>query len=527
LTTSLSTITSLAGVLRHHGAAHGDRPALTARERTITYRQLDERSNQVAQALVADGLGRGHRVAFLDKNAPEFFEVLFACAKLGAVHVPVNWRLAGPEIAATINDSGAELLIVGGEYAPLIDSIAQDLVSVRKIVVVGDDRGHLAYDDWLSGREAIDPGHHSSPDDVVLQLYTSGTTGLPKGVMLAESNLMSLLPQGGPTLGLEPQSVNMVPMPLFHIGGSGYALIGFYAGCHTILIREVDPTEMLRVITQHRVTNTFVVPAVLLAMLGVTGSAEPDLSSLRTIAYGASPISVDVLTRSMQMFKCAFVQVYGLTETTGTVTLLTDEDHRKALAGEHPERLRSAGRPIQGAALRIVDLEAGRDAELGAVGEIWIRSPQVTVGYWNKPEETAASVDSDGWFKTGDAGYVDAENYLFIHDRVKDMIISGGENVYPAEVENVLMSCPGVADVAVIGVPSERWGETVKAIVVKAPGTDPQPAEIIAFARERLAHYKCPTSVDFAETLPRNPSGKILKRELRAPYWQNGDRSVS
>jgi long-chain acyl-CoA synthetase len=293
------------------------------------------------------------------------------------------------------------------------------------------------------------------------------------------------------------------------------------------LIREVDPTEMLRVITQHRVTNTFVVPAVLLAMLGVTGSAEPDLSSLRTIAYGASPISVDVLTRSMQMFKCAFVQVYGLTETTGTVTLLTDEDHRKALAGEHPERLRSAGRPIQGAALRIVDLEAGRDAELGAVGEIWIRSPQVTVGYWNKPEETAASVDSDGWFKTGDAGYVDAENYLFIHDRVKDMIISGGENVYPAEVENVLMSCPGVADVAVIGVPSERWGETVKAIVVKAPGTDPQPAEIIAFARERLAHYKCPTSVDFAETLPRNPSGKILKRELRAPYWQNGDRSVS
>jgi long-chain acyl-CoA synthetase len=522
-----TSIESLADVVRVHGANHGDRPALTAMERTVTFGELDERSNQVAQALAAGGAGHGDRIGFLDKNTPEFFEVMFGCAKLGAVLVPVNWRLAGSEIAAIINDSESKTLIVGSGFTTLADSIAPDLASVTSVVVIGEDAAHLTYDEWLSKHSSIDMGAKWSPEDVVLQLYTSGTTGEPKGVMLTNHNLMSLLPLGGPTLGLAMESVNLVAMPLFHIGGSGYSLIGLYAGCHTVLAREVNPVEMIQLMTQHRVTNTFVVPAVLLGLLSVDGIADTDLSSLKTIAYGASPISVDLLTRSMRTFGCDFVQVYGLTETTGTVTLLTDDDHRQALAGQHPERLTSAGRSVPGAAVRIVDLDTELEVGAGKVGEIRIRSPQNTLGYWNKPQETADSLDADGWFRTGDAGYVDEDGYLFIHDRVKDMIISGGENVYPAEVENVLMSCPDVADVAVIGIPSERWGETVRALVVRAPGTDPDPDEIIAFARDRLAHYKCPTSVGFTDQLPRNASGKILKRELRSPYWQSHDRSVS
>jgi long-chain acyl-CoA synthetase len=259
-------------------------------------------------------------------------------------------------------------------------------------------------------------------------------------------------------------------------------------------------------------------------MLMMPGVADMDFSKLQYVVYGASPISVEVLSKSIETFRCKFIQAYGLTETTGAIVTLMPEDHDPH--GPNAHRLRSAGKPMGGVDLRIVDPDTGDDAPQGEVGEIWSRTGQNMKGYWNKPEETAKTITDDGWLKTGDAGYLDADGYLYIHDRVKDMIISGGENIYPAEIENVLMSHPGIADVAAIGVPSEKWGETVKAIVVKAEGQDPTPDEIIAFARERLAHYKCPTSVDFTDALPRNPSGKILKRELRAPYWEGRDRAV-
>jgi long-chain acyl-CoA synthetase len=378
----------------------------------------------------------------------------------------------------------------------------------------------------VAAAPALDPGHEAAPADVVMQLYTSGTTGLPKGVLLTGHNLLSLQPMGEAILGLGPGSVNLVAMPLFHISGSGYALSGFWAGCHTVLVRDVDPDAMLKLICAHQVTHFFVVPAVLRMMLDVPGVRALDLSTLQTIAYGAAPISTSVLTRALATFGCDFLQVYGLSETTGTVTTLTPADHHAALDGRAPGRLRSAGRPVPGAQVRIISPDTGLDVPAGVVGEIWISSPQNTAGYWNNPAETAALLH-DGWLRTGDAGYLDEDGYLYIHDRIKDMIISGGENVYPAEVENVLMAHPQVADVAVIGVPSERWGETVKAVVVAAPGAHPAAAELTAFARDRLAAYKCPTSVDFTDALPRNPSGKVLKRELRAPYWHGHDRSVN
>jgi long-chain acyl-CoA synthetase len=298
-------------------------------------------------------------------------------------------------------------------------------------------------------------------------------------------------------------------------------------GGHSVIIRDIDPAEALRLIERHRITETFVVPAVLMFLLATPELATADVSSLRTIFYGASPISEDVLVRSMEALGCDFAQVYGLTETTGAITSLMPHDHDPD--GPRAALLRSAGRPFDHVELKIVDAGTGEVQPVGAVGEVWTRSDQNMLGYWNKPDETASVLSEDGWFRTGDAGWIDEEGYLFLHDRIKDMIVSGGENVYPAEVENALLAHAYVTDAAVIGVPDERWGETVKAIVVKAPGApddDDLAADIIAATRVRLAHYKCPTSVDFVDMLPRNPSGKVLKRELRRPYWKDSERNI-
>jgi long-chain acyl-CoA synthetase len=294
-----------------------------------------------------------------------------------------------------------------------------------------------------------------------------------------------------------------------------------YFGGHTLLLREVDPPAILTAIEEHRVTHALFVPAVLQLLLDTPGIDAADMSSLQLILYGASPISDTVLVRALKAFGCDFNQAYGMTETCGAVTELRAADHDPA----RPDLLRSCGRPLPGVELRVVDTETGADAAEDVVGEVWIRSAQNMVGYWGRPEETAATITGDGWIRSGDAGYLH-DGYLYLHDRLKDMVVSGGENVYPAEVEAVLQGHPSVLDVAVIGVPDARWGETVKAIVVVRPGTEIDAREVIAFTRERLAHYKCPTSVDVVENLPRNPSGKLLKRALREPYWAGQERRI-
>ena len=451
--------------------------------------------------------------------------MLFGGALLNAVNVAVNWRLAPPEIAFVVNDAQAKVLVVSTDFLGQLEQLADDLTTVTTIVVIGNETGgdqkRLGYESWLAGSSPVDPELAVSDDDVSLQLYTSGTTGLPKGVMLTNQNFAGLVDMAA-QLEIGPGAVSMVAMPLFHIGGSGWALFGMASGTHSILVREVDPIAVLALIPRHRITHAFLVPVALLFLTLVPGVEDIDYSSLKVIAYGASPISEDLLVRCIEIFKCGFYQVYGLTETTGTITMLTPDDH---LDLDHRERLRSAGKPMKGVEIRCVDLDTGDDVEPGTVGEVWIRSPQVMKGYWHKPEATAEAITPDGWFKTGDAGYL-ADGYLYLHDRVKDMIVSGGENVFPAEVENALMKHPGVADVAVIGVPSERWGEEVKAIVVKAEGQDPRPEELIAFSKTHLGGYKVPKSVDFADSLPRNPSGKLLKKDLRAPYWEGKQRQI-
>ncbi|MEY4339580.1 MAG: hypothetical protein RLZ14_1430, partial [Actinomycetota bacterium] len=357
------------------------------------------------------------------------------------------------------------------------------------------------------------------------QLYSSGTTGRPKGVMLTNSNFFGLLPLAREMWELDETAVNLAAMPLFHIGGGGWATAGQYVGATTVVLRDLDPAALVRMIPELGITHGFVVPAVLQFMLMVPGVNDADFSSLRVLVYGASPISEEVLANSVTTFGCKFWQAYGLTETTGAVVNLPPADHDPNGANRH--RLRSCGLPGPGVGLRIVNPDTGDDCPQGEVGEIWLSGVQIMKGYWNMPEETAKSIDADGWFRSGDAGYVDADGYVYIHDRVKDMIVSGGENVYPAEVENVLMSHPAIADVAVIGVPHEKWGETAKAMVVRKPGVEVTEQEIVDFARERLARFKCPTSVDWLDALPRNPSGKILKKDLRAPYWEGRTRNVN
>ncbi len=518
---------TVAGLLRYQAARQPEAPMLSLGEDRVSWSELKGRACRLAQALAGEGVGPGDRVAFLDRNGTAYFEALFGGAFLGAVNVAVNWRLAPPEMGAVIDDSKASVLIIHGDYLPCLAAMGTDLPSVVRIVVIGEPSGgdrEVGYEAWRDAGEEVDPGYVGDPEEVSMQLYTSGTTGLPKGVMLTNGNLATAIGEAGETFRINEETVSLVAMPLFHIGGSGWALCGMSRGGRSVILRDVDPGEILRIFEEEQVTETFVVPAVLMLLLATPGIGVRDLSSLRNIFYGASPIAEEVLVNCMRVFGCEFTQVYGMTETTGAITALRPEDHDP----DGPRRylLRSAGQAHRGVELRIVDPDSGEDSPTGIVGELYTRSAYNMLGYWEKPEETDRTLLADGWLRTGDAGYVDADGYLFLHDRIKDMIVSGGENVYPAEVENVLLSHEGVADAAVIGVPDERWGETVKAVVVPVPGVEIDAGELISFCRERLAHYKCPTSVDLAEVLPRNPSGKILKRELREPYWAGRERRI-
>ncbi len=521
----------MAGLIRHLARVQPDDEMLVLGTERRTWADELDAACRVAQAATRDGLGVGDRIAFLDRNGIAYFDFLFGGSLLGAVNVAVNWRLSPSEMAAVIDDSGARVLAIHTDYLPALSDMQSGLPAVERIVVIGPggesgpDPRALSYEAWVDGCPAVDPGHVGAPDEVSMQLYTSGTTGLPKGVMLTNSNLSTAVGEAGETFSIRSDTVSLVAMPLFHIGGSGWALCAMSRGGRSIILRDVDPARLLELIAGERITEMFIVPAVLMLLLATPSLATTDLSSLRLIFYGASPISEDVLVKCMAAFGCGFCQVYGMTETTGAITALPFDDHDPD--GPRQGLLRSAGKPHESVELRIVDPDTGKDADVGDVGEVWTRSPYNMAGYWGKQDETSRTIDADGWLRTGDAGYFDDEGYLYLHDRIKDMVVSGGENIYPAEVENVLLAHPAVVDAAVIGVPDEKWGETVKAIVVLAPAATLDEADIIDHCRRTLAHYKCPTSVDTADALPRNPSGKILKRELRAPYWTGKQRSIN
>ena len=497
----------LAEIVRGFGRTRPGAPALSCGEATLSFAELDRRSSQVANALTGAGIGRGQRVAVLDKNSPAFFELLFGCAKIGAVLVGLNWRLSAPEIASILADADVAGLFVGAEQ---VDRIASELAPWT--VLMGS-----AYDDWLGAASAVDPLVPGDSGDVVLQLYSSGTTGRPKGAMITNANLAFTVQMAAGAWAMTADSVNLVPSPLFHIGGAGYGLTALSQGGHTVLPRDADAPSLLAAIARHKVTHAFFVPAVIQSLVDASAAEPTDLSSLELIGYGAAPMTESLLLRAFDVLGCKFLGVYGMTESTGTVVVLPPQDHDPAGARAH--LLRSVGKPHAWVELAVKDPVTGEDLPAGEVGEIWLRSGQNMPGYWNQPGTTAQTLVAGGWLRTGDGAHLDAEGYVFLHDRLKDMIISGGENVYPGEVENVLADHPDVADVAVIAVPHERWGETVKAVVVLRSGAALSAPDLLEFARTRLARYKCPTTIDFVADLPRNASGKVLKKDLRAPFW--------
>ncbi len=492
--------------------------------RTWTWAQWNERVRRLAGALRSLGIGRGDVVSFLDKNHPACVELSFAAASLGAANAIINFRLAGDEVDYAVNDSGAKVLLVGSELMPLIDKIRDRLDTVEKIIEVTPEGGDGdEYEALLAAAEPLGRDPEVEPGDVCLVMYSSGTTGRPKGVTLTQANMIAHTLNAHEGWGFDEGDKNMVSMPLFHVGGSSYVLFGIHDGVPSVMTRDPDGASLAGAIMQGA-NRTFLVPAVLAQVLQSGDDAIKLFGSLKTYCYGAAPMPLPLLRAAIKAWpETDFIQVYGLTELAGVITHLMPEEHRDEA---HPERLVSAGRCIPGAEVKVVDPDSLDELPVGEHGELWFRTPQLMKGYLNKPDATAEVITEDGWFRTGDMGKVDSDGYVYVEDRIKDMIISGGENIYSPEIERVLAEHPSVMEVAIIGVPDDRWGETVKAVVSLKPGTEATEQDLIDYCREHLAHFKCPKSVDIIEALPRNPTGKILKRDLRRPYWEGHDRST-
>ena len=500
-----------------------DEPAITFLNRTFTWAQLDERVRRAAGALAERGVGRGDVIAFLDKNHPACVETTLAAATLGAATAIINFRLAGNEMDYVLNDSGAKLLIVGAELKGGIDAIRDQLPGVEHVITVTPEGGDGdEYEAMLAAATPRGRSEDVSPDDVCVIMYSSGTTGKPKGVRLSQAALIAHTLNAA-TFEFQPDDKVMVSMPLFHVGGTSFAQFPIHNGVPSIMTREVDGAAMAGALMAGA-TRTFMVPAVLGKVMEMGPEAVALFSRLRTFVYGASPMPPALLAKALKEFPHTdFVQVYGLTEVCGAVTQLSPEAHRDTT---HPERIMSAGQPAGRVEVKVVNPDTLEEVPVGQPGELWFRTPQLMEGYHNKPEATKEAITEDGWFRTGDIGRVDGDGFVFVEDRLKDMIISGGENIYSVEVERALTDHPAVLDAAVFGIPDEKWGESVKAVVELSAGQQTTPEELIAWCRDRLAHYKCPRSIDIMTELPRNPTGKLLKKDLRKPYWENRDRAI-
>jgi len=513
--------------LDYHAREHGDAEFAIQGDRRLIYRDALVQVNRLANAFVSIGLQSGDRIAVLSKNSIEYVLLYFAASKAGVVPVHLNYRLAAREWSYIINDAGTKLLLAGGDYPLALEAIRSELRTVEHFVALNGTQitPWEDYHQWVATQPIIFPDRSITEDHELYQMYTSGTTGEPKGAVTTHRAAIAQLVQRGLILKSEPGERWLLVAPMFHAAAANQvACQSVYWGSGLYIQTDFNPAQIIHALSQERIAIAHIMPAMIQACLvTVPDIAERRFDDLRLISYGSSPISERTLRRAIEVFKCDFVQGYGMTETIG-LTVFLPSDHRRALEGK-PELLLSAGRPLAGTEVRIVDAD-DNPLPNGTTGEIIARGPQLMKGYWNRPEETAEALRG-GWMHTGDAGMIDDEGYLYLQDRVKDMIVSGGENVYPRVVEDVLFQHPAIADAAVIGVPDQRWGETVKAVVVVRQGMNATADEIMEFCRGKLGGFEQPRSVDFAESLPRTPSGKVLKRVLREPFWCGHQRRIA
>ncbi len=497
--------------------------------RRVTYAEFYQRVGRLAQVLRQCGVTSGTRVAVLSANSIPYLEMYYATAWLGAVIVPLNIRLAAPELVYMLNDSESTVLLVGAGYEALYAAMQPHLPSLTTVLASDTQVGSgdmLDYEACLASVSAPCPPARLDEHALAGLFYTSGTTGHPKGVMLSHGNLLSNAYHFLTSVPEEEAGERYLHCcPMFHLADGPTSLrITWIGGTH-VLLPGFEPVAVLEAIQRERVTTTLLVPTMINFLVNHPTIGDYDLRSLRHIFYGASPMPVELLRRAYQVLGCDLIHAYGLTETSPILTMLLPQ--YVALEGDPVKvrRLASCGRAVLGARVRVVH-DSGVDVQPGEIGEIIAQGPNVMQGYWNKPAETAA-VLRDGWFHTGDLATVDAEQFIFIVDRKKDMIITGGENVYSTDVENALYQHPAVLEAAVIGTPDTRWGEVVTALVVLKPGASASAADLITHCRSVIAHYKCPRRVEFwPEPLPKSGSGKILKTVLREPYWQGYERRV-
>jgi fatty-acyl-CoA synthase len=511
---------TLTARMARHARTRPDHVAIICEDRETTYAGLHRESNRTAHALLAAGLRPGHRVAYFGRESEHYYDIALGCAKAGTVLVPINWRLTAREVDHVLRDSGAELMFVAPDLRPVVDRVRPDLPGLTTVVEVdAEGAGLLA---WKAGQPdtELDPG--TGPDDPFVQMYTSGTTGLPKGVVLAHRTYFTfqdnMARAGLDWIDWLPTDRALVSFPGLHSGGMAWFMFGIVAGSTNVIMRMFVAEEAVRLIARHRVTNTFAAPAMLQMMLDEPTATPEAFASLRKVTYGGAPMPEALMRRCVEEFGCELAQMYASAETGSVVTCLTPAEHVPG----GPKSV-SAGRPCPGNGVRIVD-DAGRVLPPGEIGQIEVYSPARLVEYWRNPAATA-QVLRDGWLVMPDAGYLDQDGYLYICDRINDMIIVSGQNIYPAEVENALCEAnPGVAEVAVVGFTDQRWGEGVKAVVVLRPGEQTTPRQLMRSLHGRIANFKIPTRYEFVDRLPRNPTGKVLRRELRDPIREPNAR---
>jgi acyl-CoA synthetase (AMP-forming)/AMP-acid ligase II len=507
---------NVADVLDHWCRRQPDAVALQFPDHTVSFAELASRSGQVARRLKHAGVAEGSRVGLLELNTPAYFYLFFALARLGSVLVPINFRLAPAEIDFIAADAELKLLFVGPAFDPMVPALGSlDPASIIRLATRSTSQKWFG--SWGRATSIVSAAAESD----LVQLYTSGTTGNPKGVVTDHSRYLGFI-EAVIKAGwgaYSPGHKQLVAMPMFHVAGLNMAMLVTLQGGTNVVLPAVDPEAILKTLDAEKIRSTLMAPAVLQMMVQHPLARLLSFDHLDEVLYGASPISEALQAKVAETFDCKLVQLYGMTENLGGGTYLGTAEHA-------PERglLRSCGKAYEGSELIIVDGD-GKPVPTGEVGEVLTRSAWTMKAYWNRPEETREALEG-GWLHTGDAAYMDEDGYVFIFDRLKDMIVTGGENVYPAEVENALAGYPGVRQVAVIGVPDETWGEAVKAVLVMDEGEELDPAAINDYASQKLAKFKLPKSYELAQALPMNATGKILKKELRKKYWSDKDRQV-